>query len=348
MNLITRSLTAALVLAVVLAVPAERAPARSLFRADAARLVTGRDEAPRRGGGPPVARGASRRRRHARAHSGGQRVVSQPALVARRRRIAVDRLALRAGALERLEIVDAADGRVVATFDGRSASWSPDGRRIAYVQSGPGGSPSIAIADADGGGVRVIGRGANPAWRPDGSAIAFERDYTVRTIGVDGTGAVVSVPARARCGRPTALCLPSSPPMQPTSCVLTPRSSGGCLRARRSRGSRAAGSRSGCETGRQLCPSPRSLERPLADLRLAIAGRTATGRLAGRGLHRAPLRHFARRSGCSAARARLASVRRPQRQLPRRHRSGRPDGGHRSARRAVPRRGRRRRPLRAG
>ena len=187
MNAVRRTTTAALVLLIALAVPAERAPAgpssaptQLAWSPDATRLLVA-------GAGGPLLQ--------VRADGGGVRELvadddawyRNPRWSPDRRRVAVDRLPLRAGALQRLEIVDAADGRVVATFDGRSASWSPDGRRIAYIQSGAG-SPSIAIADADGGGVRVIGRGHNPAWRPDGLAIAFERDFTVRTIGIDGTG----------------------------------------------------------------------------------------------------------------------------------------------------------------
>jgi Tol biopolymer transport system component len=49
------------------------------------------------------------------------------------------------------------------------ATWSPDGRRIAYSQDG-----DVYVARADGSGRRVVARGAYaPAWSPDGRQLAF-------------------------------------------------------------------------------------------------------------------------------------------------------------------------------
>ena len=82
-----------------------------------------------------------------------------------------------------------------------SPAFSPDGRRIAYVSGGGGGS-RIRVADVDGGkdaalvpGALTRGGGADsdPAFSPDGKQIVFvhqgHRDGDLVVINVDGTGA---------------------------------------------------------------------------------------------------------------------------------------------------------------
>jgi dipeptidyl aminopeptidase/acylaminoacyl peptidase len=65
-------------------------------------------------------------------------------------------------------------------FDVLSASWSPDGRQIAYVRTREGGTAhrtDLWIADADGGNARQMSRDIasvmSPRWSPDGRWIAF-------------------------------------------------------------------------------------------------------------------------------------------------------------------------------
>jgi len=73
-----------------------------------------------------------------------------------------------------------------ATLSDESFSWSPDGKRIAYV-SGSGTTDTIAVANADGSGSLQLGPGYDPAWSPDGSKIAFA------SAGCAGSAAAISV-----------------------------------------------------------------------------------------------------------------------------------------------------------
>ncbi len=94
-----------------------------------------------------------------------------------------------------LYVMDAAVGatpRQLTTFDGpdmdpdwgnRAPSWSPDGKRIAYVQGGPlsliyYAGQKVAVVPVAGGPARVL-TGAldrnvlSPTWSPDGSSVLF-------------------------------------------------------------------------------------------------------------------------------------------------------------------------------
>jgi Tol biopolymer transport system component len=94
------------------------------------------------------------------------------------------------------------------------ASWSPDGRRIAYVVY-PGGSVDVDdatlwIMNADGSGKRMLTKGAVrglwPTWSPDGKQIAFSfpiaqpEGFDLFVINADGGGlrSVVSSPGAWR------------------------------------------------------------------------------------------------------------------------------------------------------
>ncbi|MBD0330536.1 MAG: PD40 domain-containing protein, partial [Thermoleophilia bacterium] len=90
--------------------------------------------------------------------------------------------------------VDGSGARVVATA-ARDASWSPDGRRLAYeADIDPYGSSSaIEVANADGTNVRTLVRGGqhspvSPAWSPSGRLIAYSLAERIHVVRPDGTG----------------------------------------------------------------------------------------------------------------------------------------------------------------
>ena len=75
-------------------------------------------------------------------------------------------------------------------------SWSPDGKKIAFVSMRNGGRNQIHVMDSNGENIRRITEGAfdlNPAWSPDGRTIAYdgrevgEENRKIRLIAPDGT-----------------------------------------------------------------------------------------------------------------------------------------------------------------
>ncbi len=65
---------------------------------------------------------------------------------------------------------------------GHGPAWTPDGRRIAFVQRG-----DVWVMDADGTRrARLVRAGDEPAWAPDGRRLAFVRDDAVWTVRADG------------------------------------------------------------------------------------------------------------------------------------------------------------------
>ena len=101
----------------------------------------------------------------------------------------------------RLVVIDVADGsrHVVARGQIQGASFSPDGRRIAYARSARRyGRGNVFVAQADGSGAHAIthdGRSLYPLWGPTRIAYSHERlrradapVYQLRTMRPDGGG----------------------------------------------------------------------------------------------------------------------------------------------------------------
>ena len=145
--------------------------------------------------------------------------------------------------------------RVLTTFRGSDnagewssyPAWSPDGRRIAYLQGGPVellsyGVHTLAVIPASGGTPVVLTSAldrnvSNPVWTADGKSIRFlvEDDGTVRLAQVDAAGGpvrsvadgfrVFSAPAK---GRGDSLAVLLSTPSAPDEIYAVERS--GALR----------------------------------------------------------------------------------------------------------------------
>jgi WD40-like Beta Propeller Repeat/Lysyl oxidase len=81
--------------------------------------------------------------------------------------------------------------RVLAA-DAFDPAWSPDGRRLAYVAPGAGGTSDLYVADADGTHVGRLTRSdgideTSPSWSPNGTRLVVERAGRVVVLRADGS-----------------------------------------------------------------------------------------------------------------------------------------------------------------
>lgn len=75
-----------------------------------------------------------------------------------------------------------------------SASWSPDGGRVAFI-SGPGSGVEgqVFVVNGDGSGLRQVSTAGAlytaPEWSPDGTRLAFQTfEHRIYVVGADGSG----------------------------------------------------------------------------------------------------------------------------------------------------------------
>jgi len=117
---------------------------------------------------------------------------------------------------------DGSDRRQLPAEDAAQPAWSPDGSKIAFVDSQSG---SLYVINADGTGLRRVvdlaglmgGRGnltMSPSWSPDGTSLAFASGSTATSthiylVNADGSGleqlteaSVADPPCRALLPRP--------------------------------------------------------------------------------------------------------------------------------------------------
>jgi Tol biopolymer transport system component len=90
-------------------------------------------------------------------------------------------------------------------WNGWFPQWSPDGKWIAFITSGPtpqGDNLVVAIVSVDGGQAYNLGRADDFSWSPDSSQLAFtteDDDGTIGTVDLSGSRHVFSI-GRLRVG----------------------------------------------------------------------------------------------------------------------------------------------------
>jgi TolB protein len=124
------------------------------------------------------------------------------------------RIALTVGDTTNHVVLIDADGSNMRTlvdvpFRTGTATWSPDGRQLAFADLDHG---HLYVANVDGTGLRQLTRGGDygggdgaPAWSPAGDEIAFINDGYVVTVRPDGTDRwsdALGFDASRRWGRP--------------------------------------------------------------------------------------------------------------------------------------------------
>jgi hypothetical protein len=84
-------------------------------------------------------------------------------------------------------------GRVITLVPGGTEpTWTPDGRRLAYVTPGAAGAGDLFVVDADGSHkgriTDTVDDELSPDWSPDGMHLVVERDGKIVVVRADGQG----------------------------------------------------------------------------------------------------------------------------------------------------------------
>lgn len=118
----------------------------------------------------------------------------------------------------RIDVVTIADGELRTVIaDGAAPSWSPDGRRLAYLRTLEGGCPGdgrdeVWVAAADGTEARAVATSLiPPIWSPDGSLLIGAGHDGLFTVRPDGTGMTALTP-NMRPGYDIISCEQPEPP----------------------------------------------------------------------------------------------------------------------------------------
>ena len=73
----------------------------------------------------------------------------------------------------------------------KNPSWSPDGRRLAFVRDNRDATSNVYVAELDGSRPRLVGPGSDEtlAWSPDSTRIAYGTEFFCGVV--NGPGKVV-------------------------------------------------------------------------------------------------------------------------------------------------------------
>ncbi len=82
-------------------------------------------------------------------------------------------------------VLDARTGVQTTIANGMEATWSPDGRSIAYTDRDRTG---LQLVSPDGTNARRIAAGQRPAWSGDSSRLSYHRQGSIFVVRADGTG----------------------------------------------------------------------------------------------------------------------------------------------------------------
>ena len=102
--------------------------------------------------------------------------------------------ASRAG-ISAVDVVAGAQRLLVHATGAKNPSWSPDGRRLAFVRDNGDATSNVYVAELDGSRPRLVGPGSDEtlAWSPDSTRIAYGTEFFCGVVNGPGKVVVVDV-----------------------------------------------------------------------------------------------------------------------------------------------------------